>query len=1366
MSVNVDNGSLHFESTLDNSQFQAAGLQDVKLIETILKLTGDTSGIQRYEDAVKESLTIEANLRAELAKILTDAQAKTETFKETLIPPSTGTIFSNSVTEVEAYTASLQALGDTGNVALSGADQLLTELNADLAAGTISAEEYKIAIDAMTEAQARFARENGVATTTIEEEIGVLEELKITLVQLKAAQAGANSTNLPIINKQIQETEANIVQFNNIGKVGFDEFGNKLEQATVKSGKFASAIDRVTNLQNIGSRVVTQFTRQIVSLGVGFLSLEIGAKAISSLIEYIQNLDIFTGRLDQATQNLAAFQAVQKEEIDAASKQIEPLRVLYDATQDLTKSLEDRVKAANELRDLYPAEFQNSTALAIVNGTVKKSYDDLTDSIIRNAKSAAAQTEIAKLAGDILFAQIQIQKVQNATSHIVQPAQQAIFDGGPKAPLQRTIDVANKTANDEIADFNRLISVRNTTIKLLEGFVTDVSKTSSDIDKANQLLGPNLENFDNLIANFTDRQQLVNIQKALQTRLNSLTVNDADFQKVKDDLQRVDDLLKQYTVKATTAKTDPAIALLASQTKVLQDIDALEAKYATKQKTRDQQQVDDLIATYTKEYNAAVAQNTKLAQFKKDHPNDISIAASQLAPIDLTALTASKNNALSALAGTQSVEETQANIEKQKKLFQQYEDFKLKVGEDDADKLFSFDLNGYKSYVDFLKSQVPTEEELNSADPFVKARASALQDFLNKELPKAQAEELAKNAAHLDELIIQYQNWEQKRNTLIATANQDIATLTAKGFTDQAQQIKDNLPDQLAQIEITGFEASAKFRKIFSDIDSLSSDSAKVVISNAQDTADALLLSGEITVEAYNKITEAINKAKAAINDRKADDLLSIGSALGEIGKSFEGINSGVAKYITGLGTTVTSLGNVSKAYDKFLADAGNADKQFQDGVGLAALGLTAIFNLVGSITSAAQARKKADEDYYNSVISFQNQYNVALDEQLRLQFQTNGNIFITKFSEQLTDAAKAYKDASAQYQQSLQDLQKGQAIVGQKNAVSGSAILSGAGNGAVAGAVVGSVVPVIGTVAGAIGGAIIGALGGLFGGKKKENVLTPLLAQYPQLIEANGKFNESLAKTLVANNQVSDATKTLLNNTISYYDEEQAAIDQINSSLQTLSDNLGTNLENALVTAFENGTDAAKAFGDTVSSVISNIVSQFLFEDIFGSQFDKLNATLKATVLAGGGSDAITSDFVDFFKNASPLVKEFQDGLKAAKDAGATQGLTLFPSGTTTSSSSTLTGGIQASITEDTATILAGTLNGIQLGVYNTNQSLGRMIMIAQDTLNAAIAIQINTKRTADNSDSLPDMLAQLKVISSNTLGSFNTELRAAGLN
>jgi hypothetical protein len=546
MSVSVTNGSLDFVSTLDNSDFQAKSLQDLKLIELRLQLTGDTSGVTKYDEAVKAALDTETKLRADLAKILEDAQIQTQQFIRTVQQSPSKTVFSDSATEAKAYADSLVVLGDTGNVALSGVDALLQQFNADFEAGTITAAEYRDAITAMGEAQDIFNQKLSAASAPLEEELGILENLKASLIELKA-------TNLTIIdpeelaasNARLQELEAEISRMTNIGKIGFDEFGVKIVQTNTeveetigligtlqaelaelkgsriniidpaqlaqtnaqieemqvklaqlnnvgkegfnelgdalpveKIGKFEAAIARSTDLSTLGGRVITQFTRQIVSLGVGFLSLEIGAKAIESLIEYISNLDAFTGRLDVAKQTVDAWADTLKNAADNAAKSVISLQVYVDVLKDTNSSLQDRINAGEQLKTLLPEETKNVSALAIANGALKGSYDDLTKSIIQQATVQAALSKIQDLAKQKLEIQEQQAAIQfkadqdkaqatgyAASSSFSGPGQSTYtpaiskaqnqagiqnFADEQKAKLQPGIDVLQQTINNII----------------------------------------------------------------------------------------------------------------------------------------------------------------------------------------------------------------------------------------------------------------------------------------------------------------------------------------------------------------------------------------------------------------------------------------------------------------------------------------------------------------------------------------------------------------------------------------------------------------------------------------------------------------------------------------------------------------------------------------------------------------------------------------------------------------------------------------------------------------------------------------------------------------------------------------------------
>lgn len=1241
---------------------------------------------------------------------------------------------------------------------------------------TVMAGNVKSVATAVTKA----TQQVNVATDTTYQKI---EKLKIQLAEFQVkASVAPNIGALASANQKIEELTANIARLGNVGKTGYDELGNAIVQNVPTVGKFEAAIGPVTDVSAIGARVVTQFSRQIIGLGVGLLSGIVGAKAIEYLVAYISNLDIFTGRLNQAKQNMIALNAVMADADKSAGKQIGSLKVLYDAATNVNNSMQTRIAAAQALREQDAATFANASAITIANGQLKKSYDELTASIIAQAKSEAALSKIQALESTVLDNQFIIDKnngnKQATINRINAPVNFQLSGAQIRNRQQATERITNDT-NKANLEPTQNIAIAERTITYLEKYATDISKATVKLDEANQLLGDKLQNFNNLIAKDTDKTDLDNIKSALQVKLDSLKPTDAEYNSVDAAYKKVEELEKKYQPKPPkTQATDPATAILASQTSLQEKIQALKTEGQTKDKTRDEQEIDAVKAKYTAIYNEIVAQNLKYTNYLKTH-TAAQAAAKGLVYTDPASISADENNAIAGVTGGQQLEATKNTIAQQKVLFQAYEDFKLKAGTDAANQLYGNELKGFTNYLAYLKSLQPTEADLTSKDPATKAAASALSDYLKTAIPQAQDEELKQTQKHLQDLLASNEDYDQKRIAIISKSNDDIKVLMAAGYTDQAEQLKNATDDQLTQLQLQHFETNSVYAQLFTDLNALNAKYADERIEKGKAELLAMLQNNQITIEAYNLLIDALGKVKEANDDKKYENLEAAGQALSSIGQGFEGINTGVAGFVSALGNAFSSLGKLGVLANKFSSDLNAHLDTTKDKISLYADAIEGVESIISNIISSSAQRKKDAEDYYNSVIAFQGAYNVALDEQIKLQYQTQGDVFYTNYAAELTDAAKAYSAATSQYQKSLVDLQKGQAIVAKKNVIDGKSVIGSAGSGALAGGAIGALVggpaaPVTAVIGAGIG-AIVGGLSGLFGGKKSENVLTPLLQQYPQLIQDNGKFNESLAKTLIANNQVSDSTKVLLQNTINYYDEAQGAIDQINSALQSLAGDMGTSLENALVKAFESGTSAAQAFQGAVSDVISNIVAQFLFSDIFGSSLDKLNAALKATVLAGGSeadeTAGITQDFTDFYNEAGALSNEYQQGLGAAQTAAKAQGISLFDpnSGSSGSGSSTLSGQIKG-ITEDQANVLEGVERGIQLldlAMSDTLKAQGKTMtdMLNEQRSQTLLQMQIvaNTKRTADNTDT---MVVSLNKIDNNTSSSgLSVALRAAGI-
>ena len=81
-----------------------------------------------------------------------------------------------------------------------------------------------------------------------------------------------------------------------------------------------------------------------------------------------------------------------------AQEEITKLRLLYQASQDITRPMVERKRAVDELKKSYPKYLGNLTEEEILTGKAAIQYENLTNAIVSSAKARAAQDKIVEYA--------------------------------------------------------------------------------------------------------------------------------------------------------------------------------------------------------------------------------------------------------------------------------------------------------------------------------------------------------------------------------------------------------------------------------------------------------------------------------------------------------------------------------------------------------------------------------------------------------------------------------------------------------------------------------------------------------------------------------------------------------------------------------------------------------------------------------------------------------------------------------------------------------------------------------------------------------------------------------------------------------
>jgi len=576
---------------------------------------------------------------------------------------------------------------------------------------------------------------------------------------------------------------------------------------------------------------------------------------------------------------------------------------------------------------------------------------------------------------------------------------------------------------------------------------------------------------------------------------------------------------------------------------------------------------------------------------------------------------------------------------------------------------------------------------------------------------------------------------------LVADANSaEFAALAKKlVMLESEKKLRESIVDMQLMIAkkqtIDSKGASSPISAIYDMAKAGGIDLEKLKLRDTDLEIDKLKKGNEARIKQADKLGKA-GKVQKKDAQELANVYYEVADAAGLLSQAIGDSNSGLADMLTGVSKIAGQVGNLVKAgaFSKGGMSKGDA-------VSAAVSGAT---QLIGIVAGAAAERKRVMDEYYASIISQQQQYNLLLNEQLLINSDVNGSIFLKDYEGSLKDSTAAYNDAQSKYKEELKKFSTAEAITGKKNVVSGGNVLGGIGAGAAAGAGIGAilgggVLSIPAAAVGAVIGSVVGALTGLFA-KKKKDIVAPLLETYPDLIKANGEFNADLAKTLIANNKVTDATKVTLQNLIDWKDAAAKATEQLKSVITDLTGSLGDDLRNALVTAFKDGTDASVAFGDSVNKVLENILSNMIFNKVFAGAFAQLEKGMTDSY-ATGGDENWQDDLKVFFDQRGALTDQFNKALTDAKQAGAADGFDIFGKDTAAASATGMTGDIQR-LTEQTGSALTGNISAIRINIARIIESGTTSMTMLQKSLEYQL-------RTADNTD-----------VMSKTLGSIDSRL------
>lgn len=249
-----------------------------------------------------------------------------------------------------------------------------------------------------------------------------------------------------------------------------------------------------------------------------------------------------------------------------------------------------------------------------------------------------------------------------------------------------------------------------------------------------------------------------------------------------------------------------------------------------------------------------------------------------------------------------------------------------------------------------------------------------------------------------------------------------------------------------------------------------------------------------------------------------------------------------------------------------------------------------------------------------------------------------------------------------------------------------------------------------------------------------------------PELFDKDGSVNmDALAEFVNSDmfKKLSEENQRYLQQMLDNWSAYEEAMDSVKNYLTGIFGDLGNTMMEALVDAFENGTDAAKKFTDSVSDMLEKLATNMIYSLTLGDIFEK--AQNKAEEIMNKDYSREEDKFKDMTElmgwitdNAIKAQGDVNKYLEAWKQIAKDKGLDIFTPDNEKQNG--LSSSIQG-VTEDTAILLGSYLNAIRHDVSVKRNLLeniaGNLLptisVTAQAQLQQLNAIADNTKINAD---------------------------------
>lgn len=1005
------------------------------------------------------------------------------------------------------------------------------------------------------------------------------------------------------------------------------------------------------------------------------------AWVVAGITALVSSLIIFRKETDKAKTAADYLAQAQKDLGDKLSAQEAKIRPYVDALKNANLSEQERVNIYNELKKIDPQ---------IVSGIDAKkiSYENLTANVNKYLAALRNQYKLEANREAVLASIQDEEKIKKRIADFEkQRDQQIAIQDRNREALQKRND---RAAREQLALQNQYRQNIQDNFRL---GTEELYKQLAQQQKITQELGET-QITQSKEQTKEQKRSLEVIDEAIKAKKKEQEQNSTtatEYQKYQREINALEEEKKRIIgatksdIKSQQSADEKALALLEKRKDLLAEIADRVAESQETNRTKEQSELDKINDKYDKLIENIDEYNKKVDAFNKKNPNSNVQKVGQADIVELNNARAQEldNTRLKAQADL-----FQKNLEKQRVMFEQYEEAKKQVGEEKAKELFADQLKEYKSYLELLQTEstkLAPKIQFGIANVGEEQKFKALVDAYKAYSDKKNQESVEEQKRQFIDLLSASATYNQQRAAINKKYDELEATLrknsTIQEFDERSKILKQKRQEEISDLEGVILRSSELYKKLNQDILGFTRkrikdeiELLKARLKNDSSLTPQMKADIQAVIDQYQGLLDETNEISKKYN-KIAARLSSISGSFSTLADGVEGLNSQLADGLRLMSDLTSIASNAGQAIASF---ATGTPEGILSGISSSVNVLVGLFSIGSKAREQRRRQQEEIKDFMAQQFIGEQQINILYQERARELVKIN-KLRIEGLQAERDLLLQQKNDIAAQYQTVFDALQKEsyKRIVNLRD-IFGNTILT-------------QVMGETAIVSQSLFGKTYDEIEKLFLSGQLEGRAKDLFETLKQIKESGVDIDKLLAENTAAAREIFTGTTA-------------------------------DNIVDSIADGFANGLRSASDFADNFEDLMRKaIINSLKYKYLEGPLQEFYKQFAEASESGGQLTQAEIDQLQQFYNSIITNAQAQFDQLQQIS------GVNLTGSGTGVN---TLTGAIKG-MTEQQAELLAGQFGGLRITAME-------QLNLMRSQLDAINAIQINTSQTVLRMNSL----------------------------